>query len=359
MFVRRDLSCVVWLLLLSTARGQLTTKVSGLDHYTVTQALYAGVGSETMKTHRRGPKVLVEMNGQMGSQKILKLELIDLKERQSLEWNLDEKALGCIKNSFDGGAGWNGPFLDLAGIGERNNLRQIGTEILHGSTAKVFEFDVDEKGEKRVRVWADSKSNLQLKTQVVEDSVPPLTTSEVLDVNYASPPASLFVPPKQCAAAIAGPRVPTREERIAEATSSNAQDFQEVEPLTNSKASCNVVFQVVRWGSMEPFNSGFRVGLDLMNGSHSYSFSDKHMGGGDLREVTSQLNGNSLRIEGAPAHFLLAVILVPGNNFPTSMIIGRRCFGPETTLLLVVKNDGKKNDEHLWLWVKSGKYATP
>jgi hypothetical protein len=110
---------------------------------------------------------------------------------------------------------------------------------------------------------------------------------------------------------------------------------------------------------MEPFHSGFRVGLDLMNGSHSYFFSDKYMGGGGLREVTSQLNGNSLRIDGAPAHFSLEVLFDHGNNFATGMNIGRRCFGPVTTLLLVVKNDGMKNGEHLWLWVKSGKYATP
>jgi hypothetical protein len=299
------------------------------------------------------------MNGETGSQKIHKGVLLDLNQKQTLEWNLDDKDLGCSKSSFDGRAGWNGLFLDLKDMVERNNLRQVGTEILHGSTANVFEYDVDERGEKRVRVWADPKSNLQLKTQAVGDSVPSLTTSELLDVNYALPPASLFVPPKKCAAAIAGPRVPTRQERIVEATSSDAQDFEEVEPLATSKASCNVVFRVVRWGSMEPFNSGFRVGLDLTSSSHSYSFSDKYMGGGGLREVTSQLNGNSLRIDGAPAHFSLEVLLGHGNNLVNGMILGRRCFGPETTLLLVVKNNGMKKDEHVWLWVKSGKYATP
>jgi hypothetical protein len=87
--------------------------------------------------------------------------------------------------------------------------------------------------------------------------------------------------------------------------------------------------------------------------------SEKYLGGGGLREVTSQLNGNSLRIDDAPAHFSLEVLLGQGNTVPTGMIIGRRCFGPESTLLLVVKNNGKKNDEHVWQWVKSGKYATP
>jgi hypothetical protein len=75
--------------------------------------------------------------------------------------------------------------------------------------------------------------------------------------------------------------------------------------------------------------------------------------------VTSQLNGDSLRVEGAPAHFSLEVLLGEGNIVPTGMIIGRRCFGPVTTLLLAVKNNGKKNDEHVWLGVKSGRYAFP
>jgi hypothetical protein len=287
MFMHRALLCGVWLLLLSTARCQLTMQASGPDNYTVTQAIYGGVGSEFIKTYRRGPKVLEERNSVAGSQKIGKRVLFDLNEKQTLEWSLDDRDLGCSKNSFDGGAGWNGPFLDLAAMVERNNLRQIGTEILHGSTANIFEFDADVRGQKRVRVWTDSKSNLQLKMQVVEDSVPPMTTSEVLDVNYALPPAALFRPPKKCSTAIAGPRVPTRQERIAEATSSNAQEFEEVDPGATSKASCDVVFRVVHWGSMEPFNSAFRVGLDLTNGSHSYFFSDKYLGGGGLHEVTS------------------------------------------------------------------------
>lgn len=358
MFMHRVLLCGVWLLLLSTARCQLTTQASGPDNYTVTQAIYGGVGTELIKTYRRGPKVLEEMTSVAGSQKMGKRVLFDLNEKQTLEWNLDDKDLGCSKNSFDGGAGWNGPFLDVPAIMERGNLRQIGTEVLHGSTANVFEIDADERGQSKVRVWADAKSNLQLKTQVVEGSVPPLTTSEVLDVNYALPPAALFRPPKQCATAIAGPRIPTRQERIAEATSSNAQEFEEVDPVATSKASCDVVFRVAHWGSMEPFNSAFRVGLDLTNGSHSYFFSDKYLGGGGLHEVTSQLNGNSLHIEGAPPHFSLEVLLGDGNTVPTGMIIGRRCFGPVTTLLLVVKNSGKKNDEHVWLSVNTTNSGT-
>jgi hypothetical protein len=214
MFMYRALLCGVWLLLLSTARCQLTTQASGPDSYTVTQAIYGRAGSELIKTCRRGPKVLEEMNSVAGSQKISKRVLSDLNEKQTLEWNLDDRDLGCSKNSFDGGAGWNGPFLDPAAMVERNNLRQIGTEILHGSTANIFEFHADERGRKRVKVWTDSKSNLQLKMQVVEDSVPPLTIAEVLDVNYGLPPAALFRPPKKCATPIAGPRVPTRQERL-------------------------------------------------------------------------------------------------------------------------------------------------
>lgn len=130
-----------------------------------------------------------EMSSEAGSQKMGRRVLFDLNEKQTLEWNLDDRDLVCSKNSFDGGADWNGPFLDPAARVERNNLRQIGTGILHGSTANIFEFEADERGLKRVRVWADSKSNLQLKTQVFEDSLPPLTTSEVLNVSYALPPA--------------------------------------------------------------------------------------------------------------------------------------------------------------------------
>ncbi len=132
-----------------------------------------------------------------------------------------------------------------------------------------------------------------------------------------------------------------------------------------SKASCTVLFRVVKAGSMEPVSSGFQVALDRAvdvdhpahyvmgvstEGILTYS-------GGGLHEVTTQLRNGVLRIDSVPSIFYLAVAFGKGGEAGGNMY--RQCVAPETVLLYVVKNPGNLSDGGDFLWVKSGKYATP
>jgi hypothetical protein len=71
--------------------------------------------------------------------------------------------------------------------------------------------------------------------------------------------------------------------------------------------------------------------------------------------VTGQMRNGVLRIDNAPPQFDLEATF--GNGGASSSLVHRQCFGPETVLLLVVKNPEKLSDGADLLWVKSGKFA--
>jgi hypothetical protein len=75
--------------------------------------------------------------------------------------------------------------------------------------------------------------------------------------------------------------------------------------------------------------------------------------GGGLHEVTSQLRNGIVQLGNVPDHFDMELTF--GKGGASSALIYRQCFGPQTTLLLVVKNPDKLSDGAHWLWAKSGK----
>ena len=101
--------------------------------------------------------------------------------------------------------------------------------------------------------------------------------------------------------------------------------------------------------------SGFQVAVDTSVGpaGRDYHTDMDQDGvakftGGSIHELTKQLKNGSLRLVNPPETFLVSV------NFPHGYDVDgpifRRCFGPESTLLLLVDETHKPLH---WLWAKT------
>ncbi|HUK31876.1 MAG TPA: hypothetical protein VLV89_12235, partial [Candidatus Acidoferrum sp.] len=192
---------------------------------------------------------------------------------------------------------------------------------------------------------------------------PATTMVEVKQVSFSKPPASVFVLPPSCAAVASAPRVPTEAERFAAETGEDANNLSNANIAPPSQNSCTVLLRPVQAVTMQPI-TGFQVAIDRnYNIDHppSYNFgvgADGHMtfAGGSLQELTSQVRNGVLRIENAPPVF--DIELGFGKAGSSSAVVYRKCAGPQTVLLFVVKNPAKIFDGSDWIWVKSGKYST-
>jgi hypothetical protein len=80
--------------------------------------------------------------------------------------------------------------------------------------------------------------------------------------------------------------------------------------------------------------------------------------GGHLKEYTADIHNGVLRVDNIPASFDLELTFGGGNKGASSALLYRKCSGPQTVLLFVVKNPNKVSDGADYIWVKSGKFAT-
>ena len=265
----------------------------------------------------------------------------------------------CIAGTFSGA--WGDPFADsIAEMADlvKQNPKQVGTETVNGIATNIFEIEQPTKA----RIWLDTKYGEAVKMQIAQPGEQPEITSEIKQISFAAPPASLFVLPADCAAAAAAPRVPTESERIAAETGGNAADFANALYPPGSDNSCTVLYRVGRAGSMEPIASGFQVAVDTtFDPQHPPSYTTgagahATFSGGGIHDVTAQMQNGVLRIDNAPKVFYLDTYF--GTAGDSSALIYRHCFAPQTVLLKVVENPAKTSDGGDWLYVKSGKYAT-
>ena len=352
--MRRIGLCCVHLAVL-THLLSLALRAQGPTVYTVTKTEAIVGPSVTMKIYRNGTKAVIDKP--VGG--IPMRTLYDLETHQSLSWDLSKSDSACGQATFSGE--WGDPFAGAdqmsADLGKMN-AKQDGTETLNGFAANVMEVDGPTG---KTKIWLEAKSGWILKLQMTPPGGAPQTLVEVNELSLAEPPASVFIPPSKCAFA---PRTLSQAERIAAETGGRAQDFANaIRPPASSNA-CTVLFRIVRAGAMDPIASGFQVAVDpTVDVDHraSYSIGVSAQGhatfsGGGLRELTAQLRNGVLRIENAPALFDVEAVF--GNRGSISALIYRQCAGPQTVLLLVVKNPEKLSDGGDWLWVKSGRYAT-
>jgi hypothetical protein len=189
------------------------------------------------------------------------------------------------------------------------------------------------------------------------------TIVETKSFTPGKPDASLFVLPEACAKQGPPVHVSTASERFAAETGGNGADFVDATTGPGSPNSCAMLLRVVKAGTMEPVTK-FKIALDLqVDFDHpaSYVIGASTVGGpmfsgGHLKEYTAQVQNGVLRVDNVPDHFDLEMIF--SNDGAGSAVIYRKCSGPQTVLLYVVKNIDKLSDGADWMWVKSGKYAT-
>jgi hypothetical protein len=77
--------------------------------------------------------------------------------------------------------------------------------------------------------------------------------------------------------------------------------------------------------------------------------------GGGIRQVAGQIGPAGIRLDDLGSYFYTDVEFGPAGG--ANAVVPKLCSGPQSTLLLVVKNPAKISDGADWLWVKSGKLA--
>lgn len=327
--------------------------------YTVTEINSFGE-PQLMTIYRQGSKVLIDLvsAAQAGDPKATHTRnLNDLDTHRSLSWSWPDSTGSCGSGTFSGD--WGDPFAGVDSLIGKD-VKQVGTEKVHGFSAKVLEAATPSG---TVRVWVDTKTSLLLKAQLTAPGAATKTFIEVTEASLTPPPASVFSVPASCAGTAAAPP-PTESEQIAALTGGNAQDFVRAIYGPATKNSCTAVIRVVKAGTMEPITSGFQIAVDLdyekePTPHYSIGVSDQAghttWSGGGVKDVTSRMRNGVIRIENIPEQFTLFTAF-PGYSSGDGLTY-RQCFAPQTVLLFVVKNPAKLSDGGEWLWVRSGKFA--
>jgi hypothetical protein len=325
MFRRLPLAC------LATAALACAQYAPPPEAYTITQVNSMMGPPVTMQIYRDGSKVIIDNTNppsQPGAKGSRVRSLYDLQAHTNTSWSLDEPNPSCGGGTFSGD--WGNPFAaDMADELAKQHATQTGVETVNGLSTKVYEFDMPGATGKS-KAWIESKYGLVMRIQFAQPSGPPKIVSETKSAVFAKPAGVVFAIPAACASA---PHVPTEEERFAAETGEPASNFANATHSSGSKDSCAVLFRMVRAGSMTPVTSGFQVLLDTK---------------------PAQMQNGVLRIANAPEQFNVDVRVPSGG---AEAQIYRLCAGPQTTLLMVVKDPENMSKGVDWLWAKSGKFA--
>jgi len=315
----------------------------------------------TVQVYRDGDMVLLDSSQDAGSTLTIATHtrtLFDLRAGKSYALDLVNLSSPCGVSIFSGD--WGDPFTLSAGITgdiSKRNPKTLGQDKVAGFPANVVEVP-DPDGTGKYKVWLDQKYGFILKMQLIPGSGSPQTLIEIKQLSFEKPQASLFTVPQPCAQAAAAPVQPTLTERIATETGGKPSDYVNATFPAESGNSCAVLFKVVEAGTLQPVPTGFQVALDTqIDVAHraSYTTGTDASGrvtysGGHIQELTGQMQNGVLRIDNAPSQFNIEVSF--GNAGTSSALIYRQCFGPETTLLLVLSNPQKLSDGGDWLWAK-------
>jgi len=306
----------------------------------------------TMAVHRDGSRAVVEQSAP-GEQAFHLRTYYDLEKHHSFTWDIHAAAAACSAGNFSGD--WGDPFEMSAGMIQdlaKENLQPAGSETVNGFATKVL---ASAAGPHQVKVWLDGDRALVVKAQMGGQ-----TFLELKELTVAKPPESLFTLPAACRAAPVPP--PSDAERIGAETGENGANFDNAILPPPTAEDCSVLLRIVQAGTMQPVGGGFQVAIDTtVDPAHmpAYAIRESASGhatfsGGGLRELTGARNGE-WRIDTVPPQFYLEAYF--GRAGSASALVDRKCAGPETVLLLVVKNPEKLSDGADWLWVKSGKFA--
>jgi len=289
--------------------------------------------------------------------------LYNLKTHSNLGWDSKDSSSGCSNGRFEGD--WGDPFT-VADIDDVIQSAKIvpTNDTVNGAPTKVYEV-VEPQSKARIKIWREPKYGLVMKAEMTPPGGAATTIIETKEFSFAKPPASLFVLPALCAnAGTPPPPPPTPDQHFAAETGDAGGSFVDATLPPNSPDSCTMAMRFVKAGTMQPL-SDFQVALDLqydlekpphyvMGGSPS---GRTVFSGGHLKEYTPQLQNGVLRIPNVPPYFDFEITFAGGNKGAGSSLIYRRCFGPQTVLLYVVKNPDDLSQGADAIWVKSGKFA--
>lgn len=311
---------------------------------TVVNSMFGLPVEETV--YRDGSKAVIDMNtpAPAGGTATHVRSLYDLSAHTNQSWDLVDSSGGCSSGTFSGD--WGDPFTSMVDL---STAKGAGTETLNGFSTKVYEAAA---GGATAKIWVDTKTGLAVKVQVTQGA-DTRTFSEVKKLTVGAPVAAVFKVPASCTAT-AGPVGPTdREKEIAAETGGKVGDFVDAVMTTapGSQDSCSVAVRVMNAGSMAPIAGGFKLTANVIDDA---KWAQGDTSPGANVPVTAGANG-VWRVASPPPHFNLMEDF--GDAGGGSGMIHRQCWGPVSTLLLVVKdpqNLGKGAD---WLWDVKGKYG--
>ena len=332
------------------------------ETYSVTQVNIMGGTSMIARIWRDGSKARVDHNSapaQPGGAATHARIIFDLAAHTDVSWDPTAQPPVCGTGTW--GGDWGDPFkvsIEMNSDIQSKHYKPSATEIVNHVSTEVYDEDMGADG--KAKVWVEPKYGLLMRAQF--GTAPPLPTvleTQVFSLN--KPPAGTFDIPPACKAAMEAPS--PDDLKTADETGEPASNFVIATHLTESSPqSCTVLFRMVQYKTMNTITNGYRIGLDrdaTNTNLADYAFGPDATGkmivsGGHLAEVTDQLRNGVLRIENAgPQSYI--VIRTP--NGGGSAGIRRQCFGPATTLLLVVDSLDRMGTRGDWLWVKSGKQA--
>ena len=287
--------------------------------------------------------------------------MYNLKNHTQFGWDTQHPESGCSNGTFSGD--WGDPFQasDVDSL-LKPSTTPPASDTVNGFATKVFE-GTDPQSKIKIKVWREPKYGMVVKGDMTPPGGATTTVVEVKQYSLTKPAGALFVLPPACANA--PPPPPTASQRFATETGDDGANFVDATMGPGSANSCTMLMRFVKAGSLQPL-SNFQVALDLaydQNNPAHYVMGGSPSGrtvfsGGHLKEYTAQIQNGVLRIDNVPASFDLEITFAGGNNGASSATLYRKCSGPQTVLLYVVKNPDKLSDGADWIWVKSGKLAT-
>jgi hypothetical protein len=323
--------------------------------YSVTQVNGMFGAPVAMTIYRDGSKIAMD-HPQNNSR-----SLYDLTAHTQYSWTIDHPENGCSNGNFSGD--WGDPFqsADVDAI-LKSSTTPPGNETVNGFVTKVYE-GTDPASKIKIKVWREPKYGMVVKGEMTPPGGATTTVLETKQFSATKPNPSLFVLPPACANA--PPPPPTASQLFATDTGDDGAHFADATMGPGSPTSCSMLMRFVAAGTMQPI-SDFQVALDLaydqdhpphyvMGGSPS---GRTVFSGGHLKEYTADIHNGVLRVDNIPASFDLELTFGGGNKGASSALLYRKCSGPQTVLLFVVKNPDKVSDGADYVWVKSGKFAT-
>jgi hypothetical protein len=301
----------------------------------------------TQTIYRNGSKAVIDLNtpAPAGGTATHVRSLYDLSAHTNQSWDLTDSSGGCSSGTFSGD--WGDPF---AGLVDVTTGKMTGTETMNGFATKVYSVNAD--GGATAKVWVDAATGLPVRVDVTQGTTTQ-TLTQVTKFTAGAPAASVFAVPASCTAAAGPPPVSQRDQDIATDTASKVGDFVDAVMTTapGSQDSCSVAIRVMKAGSMTPIVSGFKLSANEIDDA---KWAQGDTSPGANVPVTAGANG-VWRIASPPPHFNLMEDF--GNPGGGGGMIHRQCWGPVSTLLLVVKDPQNLGIGTDWVWDKNGKYA--